>query len=236
MKKTSILVIMFLALFCVSGWAAATITIDRVPNYFSGSGGEFNIASYDAATYGLYAPVALVNNRYGKLGFESFCLEYDEYVSIPGVYTATLNPLNQAWNGGVNTNLGDTISRGTVFLYEEFAEGTLAGYNYTPGAGRIASAADLQNTIWWLEDEGLALPNTFQALLIAQFGSLINAKKDLLPNSHVGVLNLTSTDSHGNTILNQDELVLVPEPMTLVFLGTGLLALGLVGLRRKFPK
>ena len=83
-----------------------------------------------------------------KNSFQTFCLEQDE---DSGDGRFILN--SAADGGGSNTNAGDPLSAGVAWLYSQFASGVLAGYNYAPGAGRLASASLLQRAIWGLEDE-----------------------------------------------------------------------------------
>jgi hypothetical protein len=90
--------------------------------------------------------------------FESFCLEIHEYVDVGHTYAVTVG--TEAWQGGglrdgesPGPGGGDVISPETAYLYTEFRAGTLTGYDYTPGLGRILSAKALQSAIWYLEGE-----------------------------------------------------------------------------------
>ena len=160
--------------------------------------------------------------------FGTFCLETDEYFSQNGVYNATLS--QQAFRGGSNTDGGDTLSRGTAFLYETFATGGLdslaVGFSYHS----VVSASALQNVIWALEDESMgSMTLSYETLLISQFGSLANAKMDYT-GANVRVMNLTS----GEGVYNQDQLVLVSVPEgggTLALLGLAIT--GVEVLRRR---
>ena len=69
--------------------------------------------------------------------FQTFCLETDEFTGD--------NPTNflvsdEAVLGGSGGPSPDPISNGTAWLYARFATGSLAGYVYTAGVGRAASA------------------------------------------------------------------------------------------------
>lgn len=155
--------------------------------------------------------------------FQSFCLENDEFISPNTLYNATVS--QAAVNGGGGGPSPDPISRGTAWLYSNFAQGTLSGYDYSL-AGRTTSAADLQNAIWYLEGEGGA-NNAFVALAIA---NAVNYSSDNNGFYNVAVLNIT--DLSGN--VKQDMLVATPIPAAVWLLGTGVV--GLVGIRRKFKK
>ncbi len=204
---------------------ASANTMQVTMNYgsrHSGSGGEFNASGPDfvPATMG-YTANTIVNG-----GFETFCVEENEYFNPGSTYYYAIS--QGAINGGVGGGNPDPVSLGTAWLYLHFAQGNLAGYTYTTGAGGDASAADLQATIWWLEGEQANNPNnTFSNAVITQFGSAAGAMADNNGFYGVGVLNLWGDIGH--TQLAQDQLVLIPGVpdggTTAILLGFGLLGL-----------
>ena len=189
----------------------------------SGNGGEFNASSPNFApgTMG-YKPTTTYNG-----GFETFCLETNEYFNPGSSYYYGIS--QGAINGGVSGGNPDRISRGTAFLYLNFAKGTLLGYDYTIGAAGDASAAALQATIWWLEGEG-ANPNNAFSTLVA---GVPNYMADNNGFCGVGVLNLWADSNH--TQVAQDQLILTAPDAgsTAMLLGV---ALGALGMARRFLK
>jgi hypothetical protein len=228
LKKFSLLVFVALAL-CTTQVAVAdqVSTVDYFGPYLpeftvmpSGSISS-NVAFYDQVK---------TSNIFQRGTFQTFCLEEHEFISNDTTYDVILN--YKAIYGGVGAT-GDPISLGTAFLYEQFAKGTLTGFNY--GAGR--DATDLQKAIWYLEDEtpNGALNTFYTNLLISEFGSVANAKLDNNGRYNVSVLNLYDVGHAGDpNYRDQDLLILnVPEPMTIMFLGFGLVG---VALSRRFKK
>ena len=192
----------------------------------SGSGGEFNASGPDfvPATMG-YAANTIVGG-----GFETFCVEENEYFSPGSTYYYAIS--QGAINGGISGGNPDLISRGTAWLYLNFAQGALAGYNYTTGAAGDASAAALQTTIWWLEGEGSdpGAGNTFRNAVIALPGYLLDN------NGFYGVAVLNLWGDSGHTQFAQDQLVLATKGQqnapdggtTAMLLGLGFLGIFLV--------
>jgi hypothetical protein len=222
--------------------SALTITIDRVSGYYGGAGGEFTVTG--SGLNGNYDAKALVTASNGQVGIETFCLEYGEFVQVPASYNASIG--SGAVMGGPDHNSSgdgiDYISTGTALLYSEFASGDLYGYNYTPGSGRSASAAALQNAIWMLEDElAYSAGNFFLSLLginnLAQFNASALRENNTNAGLGVRVLNLGTAPNYPN----QDQLVIdysslsvptVPDGgSTAMLLGTVLSGLAL--LKRK---
>jgi len=133
----------------------------RITGYYSGNGGEFTLRS-DGAPGLLLSNAAYHSSTRVRDGnaesFQTFCVELREYVAQPmdiWVSTRFLNgtPGSHSWQGGV-PGTGDDLDPRTAYLYTKFAQGTLQGYNYTPGPGREESALALQRAIWYIEGEG----------------------------------------------------------------------------------
>jgi hypothetical protein len=105
------------------------------PGWFTIPGGEFTVTAHNPpdaafnAIYNNYVPATQLNG-----GFQTFCLS----LSTP----ALGNPENA-------TLVNSGVASGTAFLYNQFARGTLGGYNYV--GTRAASAAELQAAIWFLQ-------------------------------------------------------------------------------------
>lgn len=211
--------------------AMANLEVTRITlettgwQYQSGSGGEFNATVIGMPLTGL--PI-------GK-NWQTFCLEQTETVSVPtGDYYAVVN--TAAVLGGAGgfvggnplagysnqSDIGDPLSYETAYLFTQFANGTLSNYAFGgTQAQRKASAAALQNAIWFLEGEigsvtGQAQTWVDEAVAAGWTGL-----------GQVRVLNLyTSYNSTTGEVggLRQDVLVLIPAPgaVMLAFIGLGL--------------
>jgi hypothetical protein len=164
--------------------------------------------------------------------FRSFCLEGNEYLDLGQNYYYTVSDSAKA--GGIGGGSPDPISLGTAWLYSQFRAGTLAGYDYTPGPGRQASALNLQLAIWFLEDESASIDPTNPFYVAAQ-AMFADPKADNGGFVYgVTVLNIWETADQQGYI--QDQLALVPEPTTILAGALLLLPFGastVRGLRRK---
>jgi len=229
--KRIIFVLLLVAAVAQPAMAGTITTLSTMGTYAAGSGGEFTLL---ASGFGLngYVDDPYTKNLLQQGTFQSFCLEVHEYISTNAVYNALKN--TNAVKGGVG-GPGDPLSQGTGWLYSQFAAGTLPGYNFLGTiAERKASARALQNTIWWLEDEGADPGNAFSILVAGQF-----ADPKAGSASTYGVYALNLTQGQARPLDRQDVLYYDPQTVpdggtTLMLLGGALMGLG--ALSRKFRR
>ena len=131
----------------------------------------------------------------------TFCLERDEYISFDTPYRAELGTV--ALMGGQNTDAGDPLDSKTAYLFSNFHHGT--------NGGGLWSTADLQEAIWFIEEE---LTGYTLSSLSSGAQTLVNLAQANKNESlyDVRVMNLYDT-ANGHC---QSMLTVVPEPATVV--------------------
>lgn len=223
---------------------ANSIRIDFGPFHY-GNGGEF-VVKPSTIPADVAASTAFVNSvaanyvpgSKGNGGFYTFCLEYNELFTLGQNYNFQVSTTASAVHGG--EVVSDPISVGTAYLYSAFAKGTIPGYHYF--SSTTPWAKDMQNTIWFLENErfgvgGSFIPNPgiFDSFLIAEFGSVANAKQSFANSANYGWV---TPDDFGVSVLNlgnppefraQDQLVFLGDRLDVPDSGSNLSLAG-VGL------
>jgi hypothetical protein len=173
----------------------------------------------DGGSWGYGSGLAVAGQKY----FQTFCIEYTEEFTPGGTYAVSVS--GSALYGHALGPPGVPVTMGTAWLYSQFAAGTLSGYNYAYGSVRSGTAGSLQQAIWYLQGENGGVDNSLVTLASTAVGGEANLFHAANGAFGVEALNL------GDPGAAQDQLVIVPEPTTMVA-GAGALGLALLGIGR----
>jgi hypothetical protein len=241
---TTAMALLTLCMGLVQSADAGTIVITRDNNKYSGSpagmgAGEMGVTTFTGGTsVSMGSGVGISGNL-----FQTFCLETNESISTGTTLNwSTLG--TAATNGGYSGAVGgsDSLDAKTAYLYHQFVSGSLTGYNYTQGNGRVASATSLQLAIWQIEGEiqpgalTTAYNGNSQAQTWVALANSVVASGAWSGIGNVRVINpVASNGDSQQSMLIETTTVVTPVPLPpAALLGMGLMAaLGGVGALRR---
>jgi hypothetical protein len=166
---------------------ALEITIDRPSGSYTSSaglangvgGGEFRITGQQSLTNSSNSRAIFTtwSSEIGFItGFETFCLEVSEHVTIPGTYNASIGAAAiSAGPGPVGGT--DLISIGMARLYNQFADPNLGlqrkdaeGAAYRVAVLNLGGSLGVDNDDDDNDDDGLKVPDGGTTLLLVGIG------------------------------------------------------------------
>jgi hypothetical protein len=134
---------MFLAAGTVCPSVMANSIVLTQTEYYFADGGEFTAVTSPGSFAQFYAPSTQVAVG-SQTGFQTFCVEADVYFWGNVTYSYTLS--------GVDSQ-GRALTEGAAYLYSQFAQGVLTGYDFNNNGAviRTQDAGLLQSAIWYLQ-------------------------------------------------------------------------------------
>lgn len=161
----------------------------------------------------------------------TYCLERDELLILNTPYEGTID--DYSIQGARLGNYGGGPDSDPPKDYLDFwTEWLIANYLYDSLTSQN-KMMDFQNAIWRIEGEYFGGP--YPAVLAFDYYATVAAVNPQTGVASIKVLNLFEYDVTGQ-IVHRQSVIITPEPGTLLLLGAGLLGVGYLARRKRFPR